>query len=177
VKPIPTLETERLVLRGWTDDDLNPFAQMMADSHVARFIGGTLSRNDAWRAMASFIGHWALRGYGFWVVERKSDGVFLGRIGLWQPEGWPAMEVGWALDRSYWGKGYATEAAKAALDVGFRDHPVPKLISLIHPDNRASQRVAERLGETKGKQTTITLFGRTFSVDIWQITRERWRSI
>ena len=87
------------------------------------------------------------------------------------------MEVGWALDRPYWGQGYATEAAKAALDYGFRNYPVAKLISLIDPGNQPSQRVAERLGESKGAQTTLTLFGRGFSADIWQITRERWSQL
>ena len=177
MKSVATLETDRLILRGWRDDDLDPFSQMMADADVARFIGGSaLARDDAWRSMAAFIGHWVLRGFGFWVVERKSDGAFLGRVGLWQPEGWPGLEVGWALARPYWGNGYATEAAKASLDYGFRHYPVPTLVSLIDPDNQASQRVAERLGETKGAPMNVTIFGRTFSADMWQITRERWSS-
>ena len=174
-RPFPVLETERLILRSWREEDLDPLSRMSADGEVMRFLGGAVSRNDAWRAMAAFIGHWVLRGYGFWVVERKSDGAFLGRVGLWRPEGWPGMEVGWALDRPFWGKGYATEAAKAALDHGFQNYPVPKLISLIDPENHASQRVAERLGETKAAQTTIKLLWRSFCADTWEISRERWR--
>jgi RimJ/RimL family protein N-acetyltransferase len=169
---VPVIETERLVLRGWRNDDLDAFSPMSADAEVMRFIGGaTPSRNDAWRIMASFAGHWLLRGFGFWVVERKSDHAFLGRVGLWQPEGWPGMEVGWALHRPFWGKGYATEAAKAALDYGFANYPVTRLISLIAPENHASQRVAERLGETRGAPVTLTIFGRSFVADCWEIRR------
>ncbi|HZB92318.1 MAG TPA: GNAT family N-acetyltransferase [Stellaceae bacterium] len=174
MRPIPTLETERLRLRAWREEDFEPFARMMADADVARFIGGVLSRTDAWRAMAVLVGHWALRGHGLWAVERKSDGAFLGRVGLWRPEGWPGLEVGWALDRPYWGEGYATEAAKASLDYGFRNYPVPRLVSTIEPENLPSQRVAERLGEIKGPPHTITIFGRSFTADVWEISRERW---
>jgi len=170
----PTLETERLTLRGWREADIEPLAAMMGDPEVAHFIGGVQSRSDAWRTMATFIGHWQLRGHGFWVVERKSDGAFIGRIGLWRPEGWPGLEVGWALARAYWGQGFASEAAKASLDYGFGHYPVKKLISTIHPDNRPSQRVAERLGETRSGVFEIAIFGRRYPVDIWEISRERW---
>ncbi|MBV8536674.1 MAG: GNAT family N-acetyltransferase [Alphaproteobacteria bacterium] len=172
----PVLETQRLRLRGWRESDFDPYARMMADADVARFIGGAMARNDAWRSMATIIGHWAVRGYGFWVVERKTDGAFLGRIGLWQPEGWPGVEVGWGLDRPYWGQGYASEAAHAAFDHGFRTLPVARLISLIDPKNTPSQRVAERLGEVKGAPATIVLFGNSYTLDVWEMTRERWQA-
>jgi RimJ/RimL family protein N-acetyltransferase len=129
---------------------------------------------DAWRSIAAAIGHWTLRGFGVWAVERKSDHTFIGHSGLFQPEGWPGMEVVWTLNRPYWGQGYATEAAKASLGYGFQNFPVPKLISLIDPDNHASRRVAERLGETKGGSTTITLFGQSYDVDVWEISRGDW---
>jgi RimJ/RimL family protein N-acetyltransferase len=170
--PIPVLETKRLILRGWRNDDLDAFARMSADAEVMRFIGGAMSsRNDVWRLMALLVGHWTLRGFGFWVVERRSDGAFLGRVGLWQPEGWPGMEVGWALDRPFWGQGYASEAAKASLDFGFAHYPVDRLMSLIAPENNASRRVAERLGETKGPAVTLTIAGRSFIADRWEIGR------
>jgi len=84
------------------------------------------------------------------------------------------LEVGWALARPYWGQGIATEAAKASLDYGFRHYPVTKLISTIHADNRPSQRVAERLGETRSGVAELAIFGRRYPVDVWEITRERW---
>jgi RimJ/RimL family protein N-acetyltransferase len=81
------------------------------------------------------------------------------------------------LDRPYWGHGYATEAAKASLDYGFRNYAVPRLVSTIAPENLASKRVAERLGETKGAPHTLTLSGRSFTVDVWEISRERWAAM
>jgi RimJ/RimL family protein N-acetyltransferase len=79
-------------------------------------------------------------------VERKSDGVFLGRLGLYNPEGWPGLEVGWAIDRAYWGNGYAPEGARAAIQFGFETLGVDRLISLIYPENANSIRVAQKLG-------------------------------
>jgi len=170
----PVVETKRLILRGWRESDYPPFATMMADAEVTRFIGGVQSPNDAWRTMATIIGHWHLRGHGYWAVERKEDSAFIGRIGLIRPEGWPGMEVAYALACPYWGQGYATEAALASLDYGFRNYPVTTLISLIHAENHPSRRIAERLGETKGTTFEIVVFGNRNPVDVWEITRESW---
>ena len=99
-------------------------------------MGGTLDRADTWRQMAVFVGHWELRGYGLWVVER--EGELIGRIGLLNPEGWPGLEVGWLLGRDAWGHGYATEAARASVEYAWRELGAHELISLIAPDNTAS---------------------------------------
>jgi RimJ/RimL family protein N-acetyltransferase len=108
--------------------------------------GEPLSRDDAWRQMALFEGHWTLRGYGMWAAEERGSGRLVGRVGLHYPEGWPDREVGWALARPFWGRGYATEGARAVLEHAFGTLGWDHVVSLIHPENRRSVRVAERLG-------------------------------
>jgi RimJ/RimL family protein N-acetyltransferase len=97
--------------------------------------------------MATMLGHWQLRGYGIWAAEEKSNGSLVGRIGFINSEGWPGFELAWTLGRPHWGRGYATEGARAALEYAFTKLDQPHVISLIHPDNTASIRVAERIGE------------------------------
>jgi RimJ/RimL family protein N-acetyltransferase len=154
---IPILSTERLLLRPFRNADLEEYARIFSDPEVVRFLGDgkPLSRVDAWRQMAVILGHWELRGYGMWAVEEKQSGALIGRIGFWQPEGWPDFELGWTLGREWWGKGYATEGARAALSFAFEDLDREHVVSLIHPENRASIRVAERLGERLEGQTEI----------------------
>ena len=141
------LETERLVLRMWREQDFDTYAEMCADPNVMRYIGGVLDRPNAWRHMAVLAGHWHLRGYGHWAVDEKASGRLIGRIGFLNPEGWPGFELGWTLSPAARGKGYATEGARRALEYAFTDLDKEHVISLIHPDNKPSIRVAERLGE------------------------------
>lgn len=143
---MPRLETARLLLREWRPEDHDNHAAMCADPDVMRFLGGPVDSNESWRAMALHAGHWMLRGYGTWVLERSSDASFLGRAGLWNPAGWPGVEVGWTLARAAWGHGYATEAARAAIVWARTTLGVERLISVIHPGNTRSIAVAKRLG-------------------------------
>jgi RimJ/RimL family protein N-acetyltransferase len=147
---IPELCTERLVLRSFSRDDFEPFAEIVSDPEVVRYLddGSPISREDCWRGMALFVGHWHLRGYGWWAVEERRTGRFLGRIGLYNPEGWPGIEIGWLLERRAWGSGLATEGATAALAYAFDVVYAHEVISLIDPRNTRSIRVAEKLGET-----------------------------
>ena len=152
-----TLQTDRLTLRMLRETDLDAYAEMCADPEAMRHIGDgqTLARPMAWRNLALMVGHWSLRGYGQWGVKERSSGVLVGRIGCWNPEGWPGFEVGWMLRRAFWGRGYATEGARAALEFAFTRLGQPQVISLIHPENAASIRVARRLGERLVESTEV----------------------
>jgi RimJ/RimL family protein N-acetyltransferase len=144
VTSIDHLETERLLLRAFRESDLDPFAEITADGETMRYLGvGT--REDTWRSMAMALGHWSLRRFGFWAVEEKGTGRFIGRIGIYHPEGWPGTEVGWLLARDRWGLGYATEEARASVRYAYEVIGVDDLISIIDPDNIRSIRVAEKL--------------------------------
>ena len=100
----PTLETQRLILRPPQPEDFEGWAAMMADEEVARFIGGAMPRSTAWRTMAMMTGHWVLRGYSMFSVIEKESGNWIGRIGPWNPEGWPGTVVGWGLTRAAQGR-------------------------------------------------------------------------
>jgi RimJ/RimL family protein N-acetyltransferase len=145
-RPIPELRTERLVMRGHRADDADAFAELSADDEVMRWVGGPMERGRAWRHMATLVGHWELRGYGRWALEVRETGELVGHAGLWCPEGWPGIEVGWTLARAHWGSGLATEAARASLEWGWRELGLDRVISLIDPGNLRSQAVARRIG-------------------------------
>ena len=151
---VPEVFTDRLRLRGFTAADFEPFCEIVADPEVVRYIddGQPIDRESCWRGIALFIGHWTLRGYGWWAVEDRATGDFLGRIGLYNPEGWPGLEVGWLLRREVWGQGLATEGAAAALQYAFDVVGADHVISLIDPRNERSIRVAEKLGERFERQ-------------------------
>jgi RimJ/RimL family protein N-acetyltransferase len=153
--PGPTLETDRLLLRRWHADDAAPFAAINADPEVMRHIGGGvplgrgLSDDLLWR----FEREWEERGFGLWAVqERAAPGVLLGFCGLtvpmFLPELLPAVEVGWRLARAAWGRGLATEAARAAVAFGFEEHAMAEILAIVDPENARSLRVAEKLGMT-----------------------------
>jgi RimJ/RimL family protein N-acetyltransferase len=159
---VPRLQTPRLTLRGLRDDDLDAYAAMVADAEVMRFLDGPQTRSEAWRQMALFEGHRVLRGYGQWALERRADGVLVGRAGLWQPEGWPGLELGWVLAHEAWGRGYATEAARMAMHWAWVELGAPRLISIIAPGNERSIAVAVRLGMARLRDDD--LFGRPVAI-------------
>jgi RimJ/RimL family protein N-acetyltransferase len=165
---MPTVETDRLLLRPFTEDDLDAYAAMMTNPEVVEFLGDApLERHDAWRAIALYLGHGQLRGYTQEAVVEKATGRLVGRAGLWRPEGWPGLEVGWALAREAWGRGYATEAASAWRDWAFAHLDADELISVVHRDNVRSARVAERIGhqrlrEWDGRGVPCVIYGQPF---------------
>lgn len=144
---IPTLETERLRLRPLRTSDIDDYAALHADPEVMHHLGGTWDRNRSWRHLCYVLGHWQVRGAGLWVVEHRETGAFTGLFGFFEPEGWPGFELAGKLARRFWGNGYATEAAQAALDHAFTVWEKDRVISLVPPENHASVRLVERIGE------------------------------
>jgi len=170
----PVIETPRLKLRQWHSADIAPYTAMLADSATARFItvdGKAVEDGmTGWRHTVVMAGHWAIHGAGMFAVEEKHSGTFVGRVGPWFPPAWPDFEIGWGITSHAQGKGYATEAARAAIDWAFATFEIAQVIHCIDRENVASQGVARRLGATR--QREIDLFGH--AADMWVTTREAW---
>jgi RimJ/RimL family protein N-acetyltransferase len=144
-----TIATDRLLLRKPTASDVTPMMEVHQDPEVMRFLGPyPVTLTTAWRNVAMMVGHWEMLGYGSWVVIDKSTSEIVGRVGLWYPDGWLGVELGWTVKRSRWGEGIATEASRAALKWAWANLQVDHIISMIHPENGASVRIAEKLGES-----------------------------
>lgn len=171
--PIPTLETERLILRAPRPEDFEPWAAFAADEEAARWIGGVQTRAGAWRVMATMAGAWLVRGFSMFSVVEKATGAWVGRVGPWQPEGWPGTEVGWGIVRERWGRGYAPEAAEAAIDWAFHTLGWDEVIHTIEDANVNSQRVAQRLGSRILRQAVLPP-PLNVPVDVWGQSRDAW---
>ena len=160
----PTTETDRLLLRVQRAEDFELFAELLGDEEACRYIGGTLTRAAAWRKFLQMPGAWAVQGFGMFAVIEKSSGDWLGNIGPWKPVGWPGNEVGWALRRAAWGKGYATEAAVAAIDWAFANLGWDDVIHCIDPANIGYRHnnLADSLAHSR--QPVATALARRWSV-------------
>jgi ribosomal-protein-alanine N-acetyltransferase len=157
---VKALETERLVLRAPVPEDADPLAPMYADPEVMRYLGEgrTLTRQETERSVLRMIDGWKADGFGLFTTVRKEDEAVIGRVGLivWDPETWQTtrassegpkeLEVGYTIGRTYWGNGYATEAAAAARDFALEELAARRLIALIIHGNDASENVARKLG-------------------------------
>lgn len=149
------IETERLILRMFTKDDLKAYHKLCSDPETMRFLGGVYNAEKSFRHVAFMIGHWALRGYGLYAVELKETGEFLGRVGFIHVDSYPDLELAWTIARPFWGKGYALEAAKACLKEAKTLLPQDYVIHLIDPENKASIRLAEKLGAKFDYETEV----------------------
>ncbi|GKQ55475.1 GNAT family N-acetyltransferase [Bradyrhizobium sp. Ce-3] len=171
----PVIETARLVLRPWRASDIAENTKMLSDPGTARFITPdhqpVTSELKGWRNAAVISGHWALYGFGMFAVEERSSGRYIGRVGPYYPPEWPGFEVGWGIAKECRGKGYAVEAARAAIDFVFENFTVDRVIHCIDPANGASQAVALRLGAVN--EGPGELEGDV--VDIWVTSRQRWQ--
>jgi RimJ/RimL family protein N-acetyltransferase len=149
----PTIQTPRLLLRSWRDADLAPFAAMNADPVVMEFFPRPLDPAESDAAVGRIREHFAARGFGLWAVEVPGVAGFIGFVGLAVPRFeahfTPCVEIGWRLVREHWGRGYATEAARAALGFGFEELALGEIVSFTVPANIRSRAVMERIGMTR----------------------------
>ncbi|MVO17735.1 GNAT family N-acetyltransferase [Parasedimentitalea huanghaiensis] len=147
---IPTIETNRLILRGPEAEDYPDFKATFS-SYRARFMGGPLNTYEAWMLYAAEIGHWQIHGFGMWMIHDKATDETYGMAGGWMPAGWPEREIAWIIWPDAAGRGYALEATHAARNYFYNQQGWDGAVSYIDPKNLDSIRLAERLGATKDK--------------------------
>ncbi|MGE0580779.1 MAG: GNAT family N-acetyltransferase [Steroidobacteraceae bacterium] len=169
------LETPRLLLRPLEMQDFDAFAAFHAEPESMRFLGGVQPREVAWRTLMLMAGAWHLQGISMFSLIEKSTGRWIGRAGPWMPEGWPGPEVGWGVVRDCQGKGYATEAARAAIDWAFDTLGWTEVIHSISPGNAASQAVAAKLGSRNRGPGRLPPPLADVPIEIWGQTRAEWR--
>ncbi len=176
------LRTERLHLRPWRDDDIEPFAAMNADPRVMEYFASTQSREQSAAAVARWRARMDERGWGLWAAELRSIGEFIGFVGLEVPPATlpcsPCVEVGWRLAAAHWGRGYATEGAKAALGIGFERLGLEEIVSFTAVGNRRSRAVMERLGMTESDppfdHPNVPVDSPVREHCLYRLTRARW---
>ncbi|NET38211.1 MAG: GNAT family N-acetyltransferase [Cyanothece sp. SIO1E1] len=146
------LQTQRLRLRSWQQSDREPFAQLNADAEVMKYFPATLSRSESDALVERIERHHRAHGFGLWAVEVLSTAAFIGFVGLnvptFQAHFTPTIEVGWRLARAFWGKGYATEAARSAINYGFEVVGLNEIVAFTAQSNLRSIAVMRRLGMT-----------------------------
>lgn len=172
----PRLETERLILRVPALEDLDRWAEMMADENAAQFIGGVAPKSFIWRMIMQMVGAWEVTGVAMFSVIEKASGKWIGRVGPWQPFAWPGTEVGWGLHPDAWGKGYAFEAAAASIDYAFDVLQWTNVIHLVNPANVRSRRVAERLGAKLQGQARMPPPFDAELADVWGQSGDEWQA-
>jgi len=174
-RSIPELRTSRLILRAPRQEDFPAWAAHMADPDVMRYLGGPNPPLSAWRNMTSVVGAWAIVGFSMFSVIEAASGLWIGRAGPWRPEGWPGNEIGWSFSKTAWGKGYATEAAEAAMAFAFETLKWEDCVHSIDPQNAPSIAVAARLGS--GFKGVVALPApNDKDVNLYGQTAEAWRA-
>lgn len=159
------IETERLLLRQFKEDDWRGLHLYYSDPEATKFTTGrAFTEGETWRIMCSMLGHWQLRGYGPYAVVEKSSQEVIGAAGFWYPNDWPSPEIKWALAKPYWGQGYASEAARSIQAVAHEFMPDIHLIGFIHSENAASITLAKAVGAVFEEE-------RMFRGGVWHIYR------
>jgi RimJ/RimL family protein N-acetyltransferase len=174
VSAVPLLETERLRLRGWRDDDVDPYAALCADPDVMRWLGAngaTKTREESARQLEEFRRHWDEHGFGLWCAAPLETDECVGFIGLavptFLPEILPAVEIGWRLARPSWGQGLATEGARRTAAYAFDDLGLDRIVSITRPPNRSSWNVMQKIGMTLERTTVHPEHG--FEVVVYEL--------
>jgi RimJ/RimL family protein N-acetyltransferase len=163
----PLLVTERLILRPPAAEDFDGFAAMCAEEETMRFIGGACARPQAWRIWCTLAGAWHIRGFSMFSVIERATGEWVGRLGPWEPDGWPGREIAYGVRGKFAGKGYAFEGAAAACDFAIEFLKWPGLLHTIAPDNVRSQALARRRGATNSGPTRLPAPFQDSPVDAW----------
>ncbi|MCX3062333.1 GNAT family N-acetyltransferase [Streptomyces beihaiensis] len=170
------IHTPRLLLRRWTDDDLIPMAEVNADPAVMRWIrdGAVLDLEQTAEAIERWEEEWDDEGFGLFAVELLGSGELIGFTGLsvpgFLPEVLPAVEIGWRLGRQFWGQGYASEAAHAAMEFALQDRGLDRLVSICRVENRASENVMRKLGMALDRETVHPVHGHALHVHAIDLT-------
>jgi RimJ/RimL family protein N-acetyltransferase len=173
-----TLETARLILRRWREDDVAPMAAVNGDPEVMRWIrdGSVRDEQQTRDGIQAWEREWESEGFGLFAVEIRSTGELAGFTGLsvphFLPEILPAVEVGWRLGRPYWGQGLATEAAIAAVRFGFEDRGLERIVSIAQVGNEASERIMSKLGMRPVRETVNPTSGRR--VRVYELLSEQY---
>ncbi|MET0067056.1 MAG: GNAT family N-acetyltransferase [Candidatus Thiodiazotropha sp.] len=181
--PLLEIETDRLLLRQWRDSDQPPFAELNADRRVMAWFPRPLNRSQSDQMAERCRDLIEARGWGLWAAELKTTGAFIGFVGLHRPIPQlpcaPCTEIGWRLAYEHWGQGLATEAAQAALQVGFMSLGYPEIVSFTALGNRRSRAVMERLGMCLQAETFAhPLVHRNSPLRehcLYRLTREQWQ--
>lgn len=166
---IPTITTPRLTLRPFTEADIGPLHQILVEPDVLRYFPNPdpPARDRVEKLVTGQLAHWAEHGYGWWAVEVRPDGAFAGWNGLQYLPETDETEIGYLLGKPFWGRGLATEGARAGLRFGFEELGLEKIVAVVHPDNVASRRVIEKLGMHGGDQAHY------FGMDVYHYALDR----
>ncbi|MBT2457737.1 GNAT family N-acetyltransferase [Streptomyces sp. ISL-86] len=170
------IRTPRLLLRRWTDDDLVPLSEINADPEVMRWIGdgSTLDLDQTAEEIERWEEEWDDEGFGLFAVELLASGELIGAVGLsvpeWLPEVLPAVEITWRLGRSFWGQGYASEAAQATLEFALQDRGLDQVIAVNRAGNDESENVIRKLGMEQDRDTTHPEYGHLLQVHSIDLT-------
>lgn len=172
----PILETKRLILRIPNADDFEAWADFHADPVTMEHLGGIQCRNIAWRGLCTMTGAYYLRGFTMFSLILKENNQWIGRVGPWQPDGWPAKEIGWGVAQAYAGKGYAYEAASAAMDYAFDILGWDDVIHIINPKNKPSEKLAMALGSAHLRPTQMPEPFDGIEVNAWGQSKILWQA-